>query len=105
MDGRQQLINEAARILRNMDQYYIDIEYWNELHPNETPIDPDDDGGQMARMRIAYRKMLAHEATLGNFPNNNLAPAMRRNQIPIQLTSKEIRETLNEDGLTGHGLN
>src|SRR5262249_55633703 len=103
--AEQDLINEAARILRNMDQYYIDIEYWNELHPNEQPIDPDDDGGQMRRMRDAYRKGLEREAAMGNFPNNNLAPARRRTSIPMLMSADEARETLKEGGLTGHGQN
>ena len=69
---RQRLINEAARILGNINQIFIDVAYWNNntrvrLYPNEKPIDPDPDG-QLARFKTGFEKMLLREAQLGNFP-------------------------------------
>jgi hypothetical protein len=70
---RQRLINEAARILGNINQIYVDAAYWNEhtrarLCPDAKPIDPDP-SGEMAAWKRNLEAMLRHEAALGNFPN------------------------------------
>jgi hypothetical protein len=69
---RQRLIDEAARILGNINQYFIDVQSWNEntrvrLYPDAEPIDPDPDG-QMAVWKKGLEGMLRREAELGNFP-------------------------------------
>lgn len=48
----QRLINEAARILGDINLYLAAVQYWNDntrvsLYPNDEPINPDPDG-QMA---------------------------------------------------------
>lgn len=69
---RQRLINEAARILGNINQYFTDVAYWNDntrvrLYPDETPINPDPDG-QMAQWKRDLEESLKREALLGYFP-------------------------------------
>lgn len=82
---RQNLINDAAKIVNDIEQQLIDIAYWNELHPTEIPIEADADG-QLRRWKRGFERMLAHEATLGNFPSVIPLKAHRRNHIPIQVT-------------------
>lgn len=69
---RQRLINETARIIGNINQYFTDVAYWNDntrlrLYPDDPPIDPDPDG-QMARWKRGLEESLKHEALLGHFP-------------------------------------
>lgn len=69
---RQKLINDAARILGNINQYYVDVESWNtntraNLYPDAAPIEPDPTG-EMARWKASLTAMLQREATLGHFP-------------------------------------
>lgn len=59
---KESLIADARRIIKNIDQMFIDVRHWNENtrprpYPNDPPIDPDPDG-QMARMRAAVQKTL-----------------------------------------------
>lgn len=82
---RQDIINDAARIVNNIDQQLIDVAYWNELHPNETPIDADPNG-QLRRWKRGFEGLLKNEARLGNFPSVVPLKAHRRNHIPIQDT-------------------
>lgn len=70
---RQRLINQAARILGEINQYFIDVAYWNNntrvrLYPDAAPIDPDPTG-EMAQWKRGLEAELQHEAKLGNFPN------------------------------------
>ncbi len=69
---RQHLINDAARILGNINQLYTDAAYWNNstrvtLYPDAEPIDPDPTG-EMAIWKRNLESMLRLEATRGNFP-------------------------------------
>jgi hypothetical protein len=80
---RQRLINEAARILNNIEQLFLDQEYWNELHPEETPLDYDGDG-ELSQWKRYYEAMLKSEADKGNFPSVVPMKARRRRFIPIQ---------------------
>jgi hypothetical protein len=48
---REQILEEADRIRREIEQVFIDTEYWNSVHPNEEPINPDPDG-MLARIKI-----------------------------------------------------
>jgi hypothetical protein len=41
---RQQIIDEARRIITEIRQIFVDAERWNSLHPDEKPIDPDPHG-------------------------------------------------------------
>lgn len=41
---RSELIAKAQRIHDGIKQMFIDAEHWNNLHPEEKPIDPDPDG-------------------------------------------------------------
>lgn len=41
----QSLLARAQRIRAEINQIFLDAEHWNRLHPHETPIDPDPDGG------------------------------------------------------------
>lgn len=69
---RQRIINEAARILGEINQHFIDVEYWNtntrvRLYPSDEPIDPDPTG-EMAHWKRSFEALLRNEARLGNFP-------------------------------------
>ncbi len=78
---RQRLINEAARIVNNIDQHFIDAEYWNDLHPDEEPLIADPDG-QLAAWRQGLNKMLETEASRGNLPSVVPRKAHRRRYVP-----------------------
>lgn len=69
---RQRIINEAARILTEIRQIFIDTQSWNDnarlkLYPDEPPIDPDPDG-KMGKLQDGLVAMLQREASLENFP-------------------------------------
>ena len=38
------ILTEAKRILAEIKQIFLDVEHWNNTHPDEKPIDPDPDG-------------------------------------------------------------
>lgn len=40
----EDLNKEIDRILSEVNQIFYDAEYWNNLHPNVEPINPDKDG-------------------------------------------------------------
>lgn len=65
---RQRIINDAARILGRINQLFADTAYWNGLHPEEAPINPDLDG-QLSHWKRGLELTLQHEAALGNFPS------------------------------------
>ena len=44
-----------------IQQLFDDAAHWNATHPNEPPIDPDEDGA-LRRLADAIDKMLAKEA-------------------------------------------
>ncbi len=79
---RQRLINEAARIVNEIDQQIIDIEYWNECHPDEEPIVADPKG-EMVMWREGLQKMLDDEAGRGNVPSVVPIKAHRRRYVPL----------------------
>jgi hypothetical protein len=89
---RQRIINEAARISNEIEQMFIDYEYWNELHPDEQPIDTDPDG-QLGRWKRSMDSLLANEARMGNHPSVVPLKARRRNYIPV-LATEAVREHL-----------
>lgn len=69
---RQRIINQAARILGDINQYFTDVEYWNNstrprLYPDAAPIDPDPTG-EMQKWKRGLQEELKAEALLGNFP-------------------------------------
>ena len=69
---RQRLINEASRILGNINQLFTDAAYWNDntrvrLYPDQQPIHPDPTG-EMAKWKSSLEAMLKREADIGNFP-------------------------------------
>lgn len=65
MDGRRaELIDRARRIRSDIEQVFIDVEYWNRIHPEHDPIDPDPDG-QLGRWAKAIDEMLAREGERG----------------------------------------
>jgi hypothetical protein len=92
---RQRLINEAARIANNIEQQIIDIEYWNSLHPDEEPLDPDPDG-QLAQWKHRMESMLKSEAAKGNYPSVVPLKARPRRYIPIVLTDETAKMFLDE---------
>ncbi len=78
---RQQIINEAYRILIEIDQMYVDTEHWNSHHPggfggsanvnatykDELPVDPD---GLIRKIQLNLRKLLKNEAAMGHYPEH-----------------------------------
>lgn len=51
---RAKLIHRAAVQRANIEQMFTDVAAWNEMHPNETPIDPDPEGTMVCL--LAYLK-------------------------------------------------
>lgn len=93
---RQRLINEAARIANNIDQMFIDAEYWNSHHPQEKPLDPDPDG-QLSRWKRSMESLLENEARRGNYPSVVPLKARPRRYIPLRIddsTREAIRNNL-----------
>ena len=86
---RQRLINEAARIVNEIDQQMIDIEYWNECHPAEESIAADPDGN-MTMWRDGLQKMLDVEAGRGNIPSVIPIKAHRRRYVPLYPSPAEL---------------
>lgn len=91
---RQRLINEAARIANEIEQHFIDATYWNELHPDQEPLNPDADG-QLARWKKSMDSMLTSEAALGNYPSVVPLKARRRRYVPVRMTDS-IREAIRD---------
>jgi len=92
---RQRIINEAARIANNIEQHFIDAEYWNELHPQEEPLDVDSDG-QLASWKKSTESLLTSEAAKGNHPSVVPLKARRRRYVPTPLTEKLAHMLLDE---------
>ena len=70
---RQRLVNQAARILGNINQLFTDVDSWNNnarvrLYPDHEPINVDPTG-DMAKWKQGLEAELKHEAAMGNFPN------------------------------------
>lgn len=70
--ARQRLINRAARLLGEINQYFTDVEYWNNstrprLYPDAAPIDSDPTG-EMQKLKRGLEDQLKAETLLGNFP-------------------------------------
>ncbi|OPY78316.1 MAG: hypothetical protein A4E65_02339 [Syntrophorhabdus sp. PtaU1.Bin153] len=42
--ARYQIINAAKTLLAEIKQIFLDADHWNNIHPNEEPINPDEDG-------------------------------------------------------------
>jgi hypothetical protein len=81
---RQRIINEAARMVNEVEQLFIDMRYWSELHPEEEPIDPDPDG-RLGRIKRAMESLLRNEARLGNYPSVVPLKARPRRYIPMEV--------------------
>lgn len=69
---------------------FIDAEYWNELHPNETPLNPDSTG-ELSHWKKSYEHLLQTEAERGNYPSVVPIKARRRQLIPLQITESTRR--------------
>lgn len=71
---RRQLIERARRILKDIEQIFLDADYWNNhvRTPFEEPIDPDP-GGELARYAAGLERMLAAEAGSGGRGNGGLS--------------------------------
>lgn len=41
---RAQIIAKAARMCDEIGQIFLDAQHWNNIHPDEEPINPDPDG-------------------------------------------------------------
>lgn len=79
---RQKIINDAARISNDIKQMFVDAKYWNELHPNEEPIDPDPDG-ELGRWKRRMDSLLTSENAKGNHPSVVPIKARPRRYIPM----------------------
>ena len=90
---RQRLINEAARIANNIEQMFMDAEYWNRHHPNETPLNPDPDG-QLAHWKRGMESLLKSEAARGNYPSVVPIKARPRRYVPTRWTEATARALL-----------
>ncbi len=93
---RQRIINEAARIANNIEQHFLDVEYWNTYHPNETPIDPDPDN-KLAQWKRSMESLLQSEAERGNYPSVVPQKARPRRYVPVRVTDSiraVIRDSL-----------
>ena len=65
---RQRIINEAARLVGEINQIFVDVQHWNDrAWDAHGPIDPDPDG-QLAAYKLGLDGMLKLEAERGNFP-------------------------------------
>lgn len=42
--SREQLLDRCAALANEIAQIIIDANRWNEIHPNDRPIDPDPTG-------------------------------------------------------------
>ena len=42
--SREAIIQEAERMLKEIKQIFLDAAHWNNIHPDQKPIDPDPDG-------------------------------------------------------------
>lgn len=60
MKTRQEIIDEAKRIRAECQQILLDGEHWNNIHPNEEPIDADPEG-QLKRTIAGIDAMLENE--------------------------------------------
>lgn len=68
MKTRQQIISNAVNLKAEIDQLFIDADYWNKnvRKASEKDIDPDPDG-QMCKTWHALDDMLKREEKLGYY--------------------------------------
>lgn len=92
---RQRIINDAARILNNIEQGFCDASYWNRLHPTQEPVNFDP-VGQMRRIKQSVEMMLKREAALGNVPTVIPIKARERRYIPIVVSKRQAGQLLLE---------
>lgn len=64
--ARQDIVNRMGKLLKEIEQIYLDAEHWNAIKP-EQRIDPDP-GGELKRMHASLERSLKYEASLGNVP-------------------------------------
>lgn len=64
--ARQRIVNRMGKLLKDIEEHFLDAEHWNALNPEER-IDPDP-GGELERMKATLERSLKHEASLGNVP-------------------------------------
>lgn len=57
---REQLVARMRKLRQDIAAIFDDAAYWNRVHPDEEPIDPDPDG-LMARIATALDASLAGE--------------------------------------------
>ncbi len=60
MKTRDQIIAKAGRLCREISQTFQDVQHWNNIHPDEEPINPDPDGF-LAHMLEILDGVLARE--------------------------------------------
>jgi len=41
---KERILRQAQNILAEINQIFLDAEHWNNNHPDEKPINPDEDG-------------------------------------------------------------
>jgi hypothetical protein len=58
--SRTIIIGRARQLRAEIDQIFVDAEYWNSEHPNDQPIDPDPDG-RLRSIADGIDAMLAKE--------------------------------------------
>lgn len=42
--ARREILDLAIKTIAEIDQIHVDVAYWNRMHPDEEPLDPDPDG-------------------------------------------------------------
>lgn len=57
---RAQIISKAARMCDEIKQIFLDAQHWNNIHPDEEPINPDPDG-KLGRMLKGLENFLRRE--------------------------------------------
>ena len=60
MKSRAQIVAKAALLCNEINQIFLDADHWNNIHPDEEPINPDPDG-KLKRMLRALEYMLRRE--------------------------------------------
>ena len=60
MKTREELVAEIRRQRQEIEQIFIDFEYYNSIHPSMVPIDPDP-YGELRRYADAFDRCLEKE--------------------------------------------
>lgn len=57
---RSQIVERLKRLRKEIYQIFLDAQHWNNIHPDEEPVNPDPDG-KLWRMMTAIDKTLRRE--------------------------------------------